>query len=82
MQIVKIKLLKLLIIGGKKMKTLAEVTNDTRTLYKKLHNKGIKPIGKKEVYREVPYYRVKKRLTKKKKYLVNVYRDEDLKEVL
>ena len=64
------------------MKTLAEVTNNTRKLYAKLRHKGIQPIGKKEVYREVPYYRVKKILTKKKKFLVNVYKENDLKEFL
>ena len=57
----------------------AELTDDPVKLYAKLHHKGIKPIAKKEVFREVEYYRVKKKLTKKKKFLVNVYRDEDVR---
>ena len=62
------------------MITLAELTDDPVKLYAKLHHKGIKPIAKKEVFREVEYYRAKKKLTKKKKFLVNVYRDEDVRE--
>ena len=62
--------------------TLEEVTNDTKKLYKKLHLKGIKPIGKKEVYREIKYLRVKKVLTKNKKFLVNLYDYNDIKGFL
>ena len=43
----------------------AELTDDPVKLYAKLYYKGIKPIAKKEVYREV--------------VLVNVYRDEDVR---
>ena len=63
------------------MKTvsLAELTDNPIKLYAKLHHKGIKPVGKKEVYREVEYFRVKKRLTKQKKFLVNLYAESDVR---
>ena len=64
------------------MITLAELTDDPVKLYAKLHHKGIKPIAKKEVFREVEYYRVKKKLTKKKKFLVNLYKKEDIEKLM
>ena len=59
--------------------TLAEATDNQRKLYAKLHHKGIKPVGKKEIYREVEYFRVKKKLTKQKKFLVNLYAESDVR---
>ena len=64
------------------MITLAELTEQPIKLYAKLYYKGIKPIAKKEVYREVEYYRVKKKLTKKKKFLVNLYKKEDIEKLM
>jgi len=61
--------------------TLAELTTDTQKLYKKLYSKGIKPVGKKEVFREVAYFRAKKILKRKRKFLVNLYEKEAVNHV-